>query len=148
VSKVAKSAVCGMFEAASFNPAHTSLKSCTLCPLDHETCTAAHSCFAHLRFIQISSMFSVILTPPNLHFFVAICQFYVIDARVIFIFPICCMQCHFDPTKSALFCGNLAIFCHRCIRKTSGQRPEKSLQICRPKADYKACNICENTEVI
>jgi hypothetical protein len=27
------------------------------------------------------------------------------------------LQCHFDPTKCALFCGNLSIFCHRCIRK-------------------------------
>jgi hypothetical protein len=22
--------------------------------------------------------------------------------------------CHFDPTKSALFCGNMSIFSHRC----------------------------------
>jgi hypothetical protein len=57
---------------------------------------------------------SVILTPPNLHFFVAICQFSVIDARIYSYFLYAAVHCHFDPTKSALFCGNLSIFCHRC----------------------------------
>jgi hypothetical protein len=38
---------------------------------------------------RLSICCSVILTPPNLHFFVAICQLSVKDARVIF-------RCHFE----------------------------------------------------
>jgi hypothetical protein len=39
-----------------------------------------------------------------------------LDTYDLFRFPISYFQCYFDPTptKSALFSGNLSIFCHRC----------------------------------
>jgi hypothetical protein len=51
----------------------TSLKSCTLCPLDHETCTASHSCYVrtfprlHLLRLWTPNIWQFMNFPP--HFF-------------------------------------------------------------------------------
>jgi hypothetical protein len=120
VSKVATSAVCGMFErregAASFNnnnPAplspHPRLLRAARCVLSIMRAAQQHTAATRV-ILRFPICCSIILTPPNVNFFVAIfCHICKSHIQISYM-----LQCHFDPTKFALFCGNLSIFCHRC----------------------------------
>jgi hypothetical protein len=149
VSKVATSAVCEMFErregAASFNhnnPAHSrpthALKSCSLCPLDHESCTqllrsnipqtALVATLDTYDFIFLSRMLYVLdavdskvrnLVTPCPFFGRKFCHISVTNASIAV-----CSRCSVGLTIDSnvrnlvLFWAQiLSFFCHRCIRK-------------------------------